>query len=540
MRKSGFMEGAIIATLAIFLSKLLGIIYVIPFYGIVGTQGGSLYGYAYNIYNLFLIISTAGIPLAISKLTSEYTALKMEREKEYMFKTTKKFIFLFSIVSFLILFIFAPFIAHIIIGDMQGGNTVADIAFVIRCVSFAILIVPMLAISRGYLQGHSYFSASSFSQILEQLVRIIVIIGGSYLCLNILNLSLRTAIGVAVFGACAGGLIAYIYLINKLYKVKNKQNIDTNTLKKEEKRAITKRIIMYAIPFIVVNIANSLYTSTDMVLLIRGLNYLHFNTPDIETISSVFTTWGSKLNTIITSIATGIALSLVPNIAKSNAKKDYDDINEKFNKTLQIFLYIALPLSLFISIFSKQIWTIFYGSSNQFGPIILQFSIITAAVDALYIMICNGLQGLNKSKLIYLSVIIGLVINLCLDIPLMILFDKIGIYPYYGAIAATLIGYIISLIIPFKALKKEFHLNYSQTLSKLPKILLTYALMIFLSLISCGIINNVENRILLIIYIGIIGIILLSIYVLINKLDLTDLFGKDIINKFFRKKRDKK
>ena len=283
---------------------------------------------------------------------------------------------------------------------------------------------------------------------------------------------------------------------------------------------------MYAIPFIVVNIANSLYTSTDMILLIRGLHYLKFDTPSIEAISSVFTTWGGKINTIITSIATGIAISLVPNIAISNTKKDYKDINNKFNTLLQIFFYVALPLAIFMSIFGDAIWKIFYASQNEFGPIIIKFSIITAAVDALYIMICNGLQGLNKTKLIYTSVLLGLGINLCLDVPLMILFNNLGIYPYYGAIAATLIGYIISLIIPFVNLKKEFHLEYANTLKKLPKILLVYAFMIFLSLIYRGIIINIESRILLILLLAIFGIILLTIYILINKNELLELLGK--------------
>ena len=69
LKKSSFLEGAFIATLCIILTKIIGILYVIPFYKIIGEQGGTLYGYAYNIYNVFLIISSAGIPLAISKLT---------------------------------------------------------------------------------------------------------------------------------------------------------------------------------------------------------------------------------------------------------------------------------------------------------------------------------------------------------------------------------------------------------------------------------------------------------------------------------------
>lgn len=538
MKKSGFLEGAFVATLAIFFTKFIGIIYVIPFYGIVGTQGGALYGYAYNIYNLFLIISSAGIPLAISKLTSEYNALNKTTEKEYMFQAVKKVIFIFSIVSFLICFIFAPQIAELILGEIEGGNTIEDVTFVIRCVSFAILVVPTLAISRGYLQGHGFIRPSSFSQVLEQIVRVIVIVGGSYTVLNIFNLSLRTAIGVAVFGACVGAISAYVYLINKLLKLKKEKKVNTSNLKESEKKEITKKIILYSIPFIITNIANSLYNSTDMILLIRGLNYLNFPAQDIETISSVFTTWGHKLNAIVTSIATGIAISLVPSIAKSYAKKDYDDINKKFNKTLQIFFYVALPIALFMSIFAREIWTIFYGE-NYYGPLIFKFLIITAAFDALYIMICNGLQGLNKTKLIYIAVISGLLTNLCLDIPLILLFNKIGIYPYYGAITATIVGYTISLIIPLVTLNKKYKIKYDDTIMKLPKLFGVYTIMILLSFIYRGIINNVNNRLLLIVLLAIIGIVLLIIYYYLNKKEIEEILGKSIKDIIKRKKREK-
>ena len=536
MKKSGFLEGAFIATFAIFFTKFIGIIYVIPFYGIVGSQGGALYGYAYNIYNLFLIISSAGIPLAISKLTSEYNALNKTEEKTYLYKAVRNIILIFSMVSFLICFIFAPQIAQLIIGNITGGNTQADIAFVIRCVSFAILVVPSLAISRGYLQGHGYISPPSFSQVIEQLVRVAVIIGGSYLTLNVFNLSLRTAIGVAVFGACAGAIVAYTYLINKLVQIKEDKK-DNISLTKLDKKLIIKKVILYSIPFIIINIANSLYTSTDMILLLRGLNHLGYNAIDIETISSIFTTWGSKLNTIITSIATGIAISLIPNLAKNNAKKDYDAINDKFNKTVQVFMYIALPLALFMSIFSKEIWTIFYGN-NYYGPIVFRYSILVAAIDALYIMICNGLQGLNESKLIYKAVGLGLLTNLILDLPLMFIFHKLGIHAFYGAITATLIGYIISLIIPFISLKKKYKLNFSSTINKIPKLIGVYTTLILLSLIYRGIISNMEGRILLIFLIGVIGILLAIIYYMLNKNEFEEITGKKLTNILKRKKRD--
>ena len=141
-------------------------LYVVPFYSIVGSRGAALYSYAYNIYLIFLSISSAGIPNAISKLISEYETLGYLEAKTRTYKISKKIISLLSILSFMLLFIFAKPIAHLIIGDMTGGNTINDIAFVIRCVSVSILVVPFLSITKGYLQGHKIMTPSSVSQLI--------------------------------------------------------------------------------------------------------------------------------------------------------------------------------------------------------------------------------------------------------------------------------------------------------------------------------------------------------------------------------------
>ena len=92
MKKNSFVEGTIVAYLSILVTKVLGAIYVIPFYNIIGENGGVLYGYAYNIYNLFLNISTSGIPTAVAIIISEYNALKMFNEREYTYKIANKVI----------------------------------------------------------------------------------------------------------------------------------------------------------------------------------------------------------------------------------------------------------------------------------------------------------------------------------------------------------------------------------------------------------------------------------------------------------------
>ena len=190
MRKNSFVQGAFIATLGVVFSKILGIIYVIPFYAIIGSQGGALYGYAYNIYSLFLGIGQAGIPLAISKVISEYQTLGYYKTKERAFRIGKRALTILGVICFLLLFCLAPVFAEIILGGVEGGNSPSDVAFVIRMISFAILIVPIMSVYRGYLQGHKYITPTSISQVLEQLVRVVIIIVGSFLSLKVFNQSL--------------------------------------------------------------------------------------------------------------------------------------------------------------------------------------------------------------------------------------------------------------------------------------------------------------------------------------------------------------
>ena len=517
LKKSGFLEGAFIATLCIIITKLLGILYVIPFYKIIGEQGGTLYGYAYNIYNIFLIISSAGIPLAISKLTSEYHTLKQDDKKVRMYEIATKIISIFSISSFLICFIFAPQLSNLIIGKLEGGNTIEDVTFVIRLISFALLIIPMLSIKRGYLQGHTYIKEPSISQIIEQVVRIAVIIIGSYLCVRIFKLPIKFAVGVSVLAAAIGGLATYIYLT--IITNKNKKQIGLTekiTKDKEIDHEIIKKIITYSIPFIVINLANTIYTFTDMVLVIRTLPKLGFAATNTEFISSVFTTWGVKFNTIITSISTGLIISLIPNIVKDYTEKNYHAVNQNFNKCLKIILLIIAPLAIYISCMSKSMWNVFYGT-NQYGQMIIRYTIIVTILDCMYMVINSLMQSINERKIIYFSVIVGLVLNLILDIPFMHLFYSLNLPAYYGAITATLVGFLISNTISLIYLNKRMHVDYKETLLTIPRFILsTIVLITILSVFKIILPIDSTSRFIQLINIMTTALVGGGIYLLIN------------------------
>lgn len=540
MKKNSFIEGTIVATMGIFLVKVIGIIYVIPLNAIIGEQGGALYGYGYTIYQLFLSISSAGFPFAISKITSEYNALGYKKAISNTYKISLKLISVISILIFFILFIFAPQIGKLIIGTATEGNTYQDIGFVIRMVSFAILVVPFLGVTKGLLQGYKYITPYSISQVIEQVVRVIIILVGTYVSLKVLHLPLKIGVGIAVSAAFFGGLAAYIYL---KIKIKKANLLPKNVLDDEVvifSSEIIRKILMYSIPFIMISLVNNLYTTVDMILLSRTMNdLLHLKSSVVDSIVGVYTTWGIKLNNIILAVSTGLVTSLIPNIVTSFTKHDMDDVNDKFNKAIQCVLLVIVPMTIFLSLLVKPVWTLFYGNS-YYGPIVYQYFVYTALFGGIYTIIVNTLQGINKYKLVIATVMIGLVTNAILDVPLMLLFDQMGMNVSYGAITAALIGYTLSIVTSLEILKKKYLFRFAQTFKRLPKYIISWGCFILsIYLMKLFIPTNLHGRFIQIPILMVYGIVSFFIYIYINYKNgnIKSVFGNkinNILKKYFK------
>lgn len=533
MKKNSFLEGTIIATLAIVIVKILGMLYVIPFYAIVGSRGGALYSYAYNIYLIFLGISSAGLPNAISKIISEYNTLDNKEAKNIAYRQAKKIILIFASISFLLLFFFAPEIGSFIIGDLTGGNTIADVAFVIRAVAPAILVVPFLSITKGYLQGHKYVKPSSISQLIEQVVRIIVILLGSYLVINVFNGTVSLAIGISVFGAFVGGLCAYIYLRCVINKNKKLLDLTDEEIKNDElKKEINKKIIKYAVPFIIINIVTNLYNFTDQILVLRTLEYLKLDTKTIEFVASAISTWAPKINMVINAMAMGMTVSLIPTIVSAYTKKDMVEVNDKINRSLSLVYFISLPLAVGISLLREPVWQIFYNN-NSFGYMILGLSVFSAMFANMYMILSTICQSLNKFKLVYIVSISGFLSNALLDVPLMLLFNKIGIPPFLGSVVASIIGFFISLVIGLISLKNSEKINFKFMFRIILKSIVPIASMIVILVSMDNLFTIGNNFVKIIIYAIIGGIIYIGISYKMGILN--ELFGREYLNKILKK-----
>ena len=535
MKKSSFVNGALITTIGIIITKILGVLYVIPFHAIIGEAGGALYGYAYTIYLLFMSLSSAGIPLAISRIVSEYQTLGYYNIKKRAFVLGKRIALVLGIISFMIIMIFAPLLAKAVIGDVVGGNTVEDIAFVIRVIGTAILIVPILSIYRGYFEGHRFMSAPSISQVLEQLVRVLIIIFGSLISIKYFNLNLTTSVGVALFGATMGALVSYIYLVDKLFKNKTKFNIKARDVNEPyvSDKIIIKKIIMYAFPFIMIDIFKSLYSYIDMFTVVKGLvDYAKYSAIEAETVYSILSTWGAKFNMIVLSISTGVVVSLIPNLTESIVKKDKKQVNKKIVQALSILLYLTVPITFGISFLSEAIWTLFYGESI-YGSSVLSYYIFVGLFTGLFTTTVTVLQTLKDYKSVFISLCIGVLIKLILNISLLRGFMLINLPPYYGVITATIIGYLVSFISCLIILKYKYKVVFENIIKYLIEILCGSILMILvLTVIGLFVPTYSASRIVnlvLILFYGIVGAIVYFMY--INYSGITnEIFGKNIIN----------
>lgn len=536
LKKNSFINGALIATIGIVITKFLGIIYVIPFYAIIGESSIALYGYAYTIYNLFLSLSTVGIPPAMSKLISEYNTLEYYSTKERAYKLGKRLLIVLGIILFIIMFLGAPLIANQIMGDNTGGNSKESITFVIRIISTAILIVPYLSVTKGYLQGHKFITPPSISQVLEQIVRIAVILIGSYLCMRVFKVGVVNAVGVAVFGATIGALVALIYLLIKIHK--NKKEIITKAEAKEEEKKITnkaiiKKLLIYSVPFISFGLALSVYDYIDMTTIINTLAKIGFKTKDAESIIGVINTTGNKLNSVVLAISTGLMTSLVPNITASFVKGDKKDVKKKVEQSFLMLLYVTMPMAFGLSILAGPVFNAFYGAS-AWGPKVFCFTIFVALFRCMFTTSISIAQSLNKFKNVFLSIIAGILVKLILQVPMIYLFNKIGLRPFWGATFATLLGLTTSVITNLVVINKTVSLDFKEYFKKMFKFVYPLILMIitlnvmkiFIPLNTTGRLNSI---VLIIIY-GLVGALIYFTLTIKNGI-FKEIFGDKIFKK---------
>lgn len=447
---STLLRGTFILSLGTLISKVLGLFYVIPFYDIVGAKGTALYQYSYVPYTIFISIATAGVPLAVSKFISKYNALEEYAVGRRLFKSGLLIMMMSGIVAFLVLYVSAPIIAKMsLAGEVDSGVSVKDVTAVTRAVSFALIIVPFMSMIRGFFQGHQSMGPSAVSQVIEQIARIAFLLAGAFIVLKVMKGSLVSAVSIATFAAFIGAIGGLAVLI--WYWYKRKPHLDE--LLQYDKGTVQislkdmyKEILIYAAPFVFIGIANPLFQLIDQFTFEMAMKSIGMENIATDAFS-ILNFQSHKLVIIPVSLATAFSLTLVPSVTASFVENNVKNLNHQLNQTFQVLLFLTLPAVLGLSLLAEPFYTVFY-EHVPLGTEVLRTYAPVAILFALFSVTAAILQGINEQKFTILSLLVGLLIKLSLNIPLIKLMET------QGAIVATALGYTSAILINLYVIRK--------------------------------------------------------------------------------------
>lgn len=456
---SNIVRGTMLLTAATFLSKFLGLIYLIPFNALVGAEGGTLYNFAYVPYNIMLSISTIGIPLAMSKTVSKYNALGDYATGRRSFKYGTILMFISGFISFLILFFGAGLLASGMITNDNPANgiTVDDVTLVIRAVSFALIIIPAMSIMRGFFQGHESMGPSAVSQVVEQIVRIVFVLISVFVVIVVLDGTIATAVGYATFGAFMGAIGSWVILL--IFWKKRKPYLDKNIENQRVESQIStknmfREMLSYAGPFIIVGLATSLYQLVDAFTFERAMVAGGYD--EIWALGSI-NTYAHKIVIIPGTIATGLSLAILPALTRTFAQKDKKLLHEQINQALQIVLVLVIPAVVGIAALADVAYGALYGLENiELTGSLLAWYAPVGLLFALFTVTASMLQGINQQNFTVLSLMAGLFVKILLNIQLIHWFGA------KGAIFGTGLAVLIAVSINIWRIKQSVAFSYRQ------------------------------------------------------------------------------
>ena len=536
IKKNSFAESTFISYFAIVASKVLGVLYNIPFYDLIGNAGGFIYSIAYQIYALFLDISTSGIPTAISIVVGHYNSLEKYKTKEKAYRIGLQAILAISCFSFLFMQLGAELIAKFYLSSMKQGATIKDVAMAIRAISFCVLIVPLLSIRRGYLQGHKFFEVSSFSQIIEQLTRIVVALVGSYIIIRIVKLNVKYGVYIALLGASIGALAAYFYVS---YNIANNRKSfpkgnDDETI--DDSRQIALKILSYCATITLVSIVSSVYNIVDTKLMLEGLRRVGYSDIDNQHISSLISSWVPKMTEVMGALAMAMTSSIAPHISDSFARKDLQDVRNKINKGISILVMITIPMLIGMLVFAEPYFTVFYGY-DKYGPSLFRINAIFNLIVCFTLVLSMSLQSINQGKKVVYITIFSIIINTAGDLPFIFLLHKFGLPAYLGAGVSSIVAEIFKLILLLRYIEEAVDMNYSDSLKVLAKELIPLLAMSVTIIALRYVWPPVNSRIILVgqlaLY-SLAGVTTFAVLGLHNGV-IYDVFGKQTVEKILRK-----
>lgn len=449
---SKFLKGTLILTASSIVVKIIGSLNWIILSRVLGGEGIGLYQMSFPIYLMAITVSSAGVPVAISIITSEKLAKKDYRGAKRVFTVSLRLLLLTGLFFSSALFFGADFLINQhIIRDARAYYSIIALAP-------AVFFVTFLASFRGYLQGWQIMTPTATSEVVEQLTRVITMLVFADL---FMPYGLAYAAGGASMGAGVGAICALLVLMWFYRRLKKRlqkemEEQDTN-VPQESAGHIIKRLLRLALPVSLTSLMLPIGANLDLLIVPQRLEVAGFNVRHATELFGYLTGMAVPLVNLATIFTAAMTISLVPSISESKALHNLAAIREKIRIAFRVAMIITFPCFMGLYFLGEKVASLIYNAPKAAG------AIETMSIGILFLgmhQISTGiLQGLGKTSIPVMNMILACIIKVLLSWH----FTAIPELGIKGASLATVADFAVAAIINMAFIYKYTGYTFSLT-----------------------------------------------------------------------------
>lgn len=409
--KQSFLHGTVILAGATAIVKIIGAIYKIPIGNLLGGDGYAHFMVAYNVYSVLLVLSTAGLPVAVSKMVAEANARGKAREIRSIFKIAMAVFLVVGLLSALGIFISADFIT----ADIMNSP---DSVYAVRVIAPACLFVAIMSVFRGYYQGLSNMYPTAISQIIEAMSKLVIGYGLAWWLAKNGYDEMIVASG-AIMGVMIGTLLGAVFLFFRKALDKNPPRGTDDSARSN--RDITKSLLAIAIPITIGSGVLSLTNFIDTALVMRRLQGTAGFSYDQA--KFLYGSYGlaQTLFNFPCSFIPPLTAAIVPALSAALARKNHTGASRTIESSMRITSLLAFPAAAGLSVLSGPILSLlYYNRPEEVAVATLPLSILSIAVIFnCIVMLTNAiLQSLGKVRIPVYTMIVGAVVKIVANLNL--------------------------------------------------------------------------------------------------------------------------
>jgi len=437
-------RGASAMVSAVFIAKLLGIFLIVPMQNLLGNYALGLYILVYPLYNIMLTLSTAGFPLALSKTISLLNAQGKFSEASQTYAIVGRSLLLFGLIAFVLMWYGGPLLLSYSVSDKQ---VLHDAIPAIHALAPALLLLPLMSAQRGYLQGNMRLEPSGASQVIEQFVRVIVILLGLFIAVHI-SASNATMAAIATFGGTAGAIGGFVLLLaavkkTRQLKVRRVRYLPVVRLKT---LPVLRSLFIYSLPIATGTMILPISQNIDNATVIRELVHTGMSYVAATKQYGVYAGEALRLMQLPLSFAMAIGASILPAITENRARGQHLEARLRSIDTLRMMAFITFPAAVTIATMAVPLDLAMFKTSS--GAQVIAIAAAISVFSSLELVTTYMLQGYDRfyQPVVHMGggALVKWLGNLLL-IPLL------GIS---GAALASVIGYAISSWLNMSALRR--------------------------------------------------------------------------------------